>query len=307
MCSSDLGSPLATHSEDSGSSPYFWMLGSAASFSVMGALAHLLREKLIWQFIALTRTSLALLFTLTLTTWAGVPLVFFRPRTLWIRSLAGSVSLVLTFYALTHLPISNALTLTNMFPVWVALLTWPILGLRPTSGVWLAVVSGLCGVVLVQHPELEGGERLGAAAALASSFSTAVAMMGLHRLRTIDPRAIVVHFSAVSTLIVATVCGLTGESPSLSSIASPDVAAMLLTLGLTATIGQIAMTRAFAIGHPPAVAVVGLTQIVFAMGFDVVLWRRTFDAVTLVGIALVVAPTAWLMLQGRFDEPTLDA
>ena len=116
------------------------MLGSAASFSVMGALAHLLREKLSWQFIALTRTSLALLFTLTLTTWAGVPLVFFRPRTLWIRSLAGSVSLVLTFYALTHLPISNALTLTNMFPVWVALLTWPILGLRPTSEIGRAHV-----------------------------------------------------------------------------------------------------------------------------------------------------------------------
>jgi drug/metabolite transporter (DMT)-like permease len=283
------------------------MLASAASFSVMGAIAHTLREELTWQFIALTRTSLALIFTLSLTTWARVPLVFFRPRSLWIRSLSGSVSLVLTFYALTHLPISNALTLTNMFPVWVALLTWPLLGLPPTVGVWLAVVSGLCGVILIQHPQLAGGNQLGAAAALASSFSTAVAMMGLHRLRTIDPRAIVVHFSAVSTAIVAVVCGLTGELPKLASLQTGRMAALLLGLGLTATAGQIAMTRAFALGHPPAVAVVGLTQIVFAMGFDAILWSRTFDGTTLCGIALVVAPTAWLMLHGRFDEPTLDA
>jgi drug/metabolite transporter (DMT)-like permease len=43
------------------------------------------------------------------------------------------------------------------------------------------------------------------------------------------------------------------------------------------------------------VAIVGLTQIVFAMVLDVLLFGRSFGPATLLGISLVVAPTAWLL------------
>jgi drug/metabolite transporter (DMT)-like permease len=58
---------------------------------------------------------------------------------------------------------------------------------------------------------------------------------------------------------------------------------------------QLGMTRAFALGHPSKVAVVGLTQIVFACLFDVIIWKHHFDALTILGILLVIAPTAWLL------------
>ena len=48
-------------------------------------------------------------------------------------------------------------------------------------------------------------------------------------------------------------------------------------------------------GRMAKVAVVGLTQIVFAMAFDVLLWQRSFDPATLLGMGLVMAPTAWMM------------
>ena len=38
-------------------------------------------------------------------------------------------------------------------------------------------------------------------------------------------------------------------------------------------------------------------QIVFALLFDLLLWHRRFDALVLLGIALVVGPSAWLMLR----------
>ena len=57
---------------------------------------------------------------------AGKRLVFFRPRKLWMRSIAGSISLVCGFYAMTHYPVSEVLTLTNMFPLWVAVLSLPL-------------------------------------------------------------------------------------------------------------------------------------------------------------------------------------
>ena len=58
------------------------------------------------------------------------------------------------------------------------------------------------------------------------------------------------------------------------------------------------MTKAFASAAVPSkVSVVGLLQIVFALLFDLLLWQRRFDALVMLGIALVVGPSAWLMLR----------
>src|SRR5258708_5904033 len=102
------------------------MLFGAMAFSVMAALTHALGAQCDWLIIAIVRTALALAFATALTMAAGAKLVFWGPRALWIRSIAGSVSLVCTFYALTQLPIADVLTLTNIFPIWVALLSWPL-------------------------------------------------------------------------------------------------------------------------------------------------------------------------------------
>src|SRR5207253_1566951 len=88
---------------------------------------------------------------------SGTRLVFWKPLSLWVRSIAGSVSLVCTFFALTRLPVSDVLTLSNLFPVWVALLAWPLLHQTPSADVWVAVVSGVCGVVLIQQPHIAAG------------------------------------------------------------------------------------------------------------------------------------------------------
>src|SRR5262249_14555905 len=126
-------------------------------------------------------------------------------------------------------------------------------------------------------------------------FSTAVAMMGLHRLHEIDPRAIVAHFSATSVLFCITSLFVFERAPDpLPSVGSGPVL-MLLGVGVAATIGQLFLTRAFAAGSPAKVSVVALTQIVFAMGIDVLVWQRSFNPATLLGMSLVVGPTACMI------------
>ena len=44
---------------------------------------------------------------------------------------------------------------------------------------------------------------------------------------------------------------------------------------------------------------VGLTQIVFAATFDVYLFNHPVNAMTLLGTALIIAPTAWLLTRPR--------
>jgi drug/metabolite transporter (DMT)-like permease len=281
------------------------MLCGSVAFASMGTLAHVLGNSCDWQVIALARSVLPLALITTLALVSGVRLVFWRPRSLWMRSIAGSVSLVSTFYCLTRLPVSDVFTLTNMFPIWVALLSWPLLGQPPTGAVWLSVISGALGVVLIQQPHFAEGDFT-ALVALGSSLSTAVAMLGLHRLRRIDVRAIVVHFSAVSLMFSAAALFLFDRPAAARADLGGWTLVLLVAVGITATVGQVFLTKAFAAGPPAKVSVVGLTQIVFAMALDVALFGRVFDGMTLLGMLMVMAPTAWLLVsQAWQDEPVL--
>ncbi len=274
--------------------PYLWMLTGSVAFAVMGSLAHGLgRENCDWRVIALVRSFLAFVFAAALTRAAGARFVFRSPAALWVRSLAGSLSLVCTFYALSRLPQSEVLTLTNVFPLWIALLCWPLYGRRPTAPLLLALACGLAGVALVQQPRFAEG-NLGAATALVASMATACSMLGLNRLTALDPRAIVVHFSGVSCL-ACIACMFLFDSRAGLALPGGRGLFMLLGVGLCATSGQLCLTKAFASGPPTRVALVGLTQIPLAMLFDVVVWGHGFGVATLLGTALVLGPTAWVM------------
>jgi drug/metabolite transporter (DMT)-like permease len=185
-----------------------------------------------------------------------------------------------------------------MFPIWVALLSWPMLGEWPSGSVWVAVASGVAGVALIQQSQLEVG-NWAVLTALASSMCTGFAMIGLHRLRDIDPRAIVVHFSAVACLFALAALLFFPPSSRPVQFRPEVIGLMLLALGLSATAGQLLLTHAFANGSPAKVSVIGLTQIVFALLFDVLLFRHPMHPLKLLGMALVLAPCAWLILRRK--------
>lgn len=283
--------------KDHAGQAYLYMLSSSLAFATMGAISHLAGAHTDWQVVALARTLVAFVLTAALALATGVRLVFFRPATLWMRSIAGSVGVLCWFYSLTHLPISTALTLSNTVPVWVTLLAWPILGQRPTIPVWLAIATGIAGVVLIQQPDLSG-DKLAGLLGVGNAVCTSVAMIGLNRLGHVDARAVVTHFSGVSTLFALGFMLLTGSALTPGEMRGGITPLLLVGVGLAGTLGQLAMTRAFALGNASKVSVVSLTQIVFGLAFDLFVWHRSFDLLSILGIFLVIAPSAWLLRHG---------
>jgi drug/metabolite transporter (DMT)-like permease len=251
---------------------------------------------------------------------SGAQLVLWRPAALWLRGCASSISLLCTFYALSQPQISTSevLTLTNTFPIWVALLSWPLLRMRPTLSSWVAALCGVAGVALIQSPHYQGssGATLAIALSMTAALTNAIAMLGLHRIKGVHSWAIVVHYSGVATVFVlgAFVFGsvvsfladqlpmleplgalVDPQLPSLAPLAQTETILLLLGVGVAATLGQVCVTRAFTSGHPTRVSVVGLTQVLFALGLDVLISGATIEVITLCGIVLVLAPTAWMM------------
>lgn len=280
--------------------PALWMLQGALAFAAMGAITSSLRNRCDWLVIALVRVVFMFTTTLMLARASGVRLVFIRPRTLWLRSLAGSFSLVCNFFAMTRLPLGDVLTLTNSYPLWIVLMSAFLLRQTPTVAEGLGVASGLIGVVLIQRPQL-AGDQFASLVALAASVASALAMLGLHRLKGVDPRAIVAHFSGVASLIAGTWLAVRWDHGTIHlSRPDPMTLIMLLGVGVTGTVGQFFLTKAYAAGAPARVSVISLIQVPFGMLFDLAIWGRSMTPLGYLGFCLVLAPTAWLT--GRADE-----
>jgi drug/metabolite transporter (DMT)-like permease len=282
--------------------PYVWMLCGTFSFSIMAVLVEALTRAPApgapplcdWQTASVFRAGLVTIFAAVLAKASGVRLVWFRPARLWVRSVAGSCSMVCAFYAFQKLPSSDVVTLSNTFPIWVMLMSWPLYRQYPGTKTFVAILVGVAGMALVEQPHIESG-NLGVLAALASAWFSAVAMLGLHRLHDIDPRAVVVHFSAVATVFCVGAFLVTPRSQPLERVLEAGVLLKALGIGVSATIGQVFLTLAFGRGAPAKVSVVGLMQIVFVLAFSVWLFDRGVNEWMLVGTALVIAPTAWVL------------
>lgn len=274
--------------------PALWMLYGAFAFAAMSAITSALGARCDWLVIAWVRVAFMFATTVLLARSAGIRLVVLTPGTLWLRSLAGSLSLVCNFFATTRLPLGDVLTLTNAYPLWIVLLSALLLRQLPSLPEILGVASGLIGVALIQRPHLSG-DHLASLVALVGSGATALAMLGLHRLKDVDARAVVAHFSGVASVVAGTWLALRWDRGTIG-LFRPDPATllMLLGVGVTGTVGQFFLTKAYAAGAPARVAAISLTQVLFGMVFDVAIWGRSMTLVGLAGFCLVLAPAAWL-------------
>ena len=289
---------------------YLNMLWGAFAFAAMGAFSHAAGERCSWQLVSVGRTMVMFLIAAALARAAGVKIVFLGGPMLWIRSVAGSIGSVCGLYAVTHLPVSTALTLYNTTPIWITLLSRLFFGQRTSAATWLAALLSVGGIALIQQPNF-GSEGMAGLVALAGALFVSMARLSLNRLRDLDPRAVVTHFSAVSCIATLILLLLTGggtllaqldNAHTLALLAQSNNAhtlALLALAGVSGVIAQWGMTLAYARGHAARIAVVEISQILFALMFDLLIWHRTVNTVSVMGMLLVVAPMAWLLKGDR--------
>jgi len=274
-----------------------YMLLAAASFALMNTLARGLRA-LPWPLLAFSRGLLGLIAALTIARLRGASLRVANRPIMWRRSLFGTTGMVCTFYALTHMPLSDATALLNTTPLWIALIAWWTLGERPSRAVIAALCVASAGVALIERPGVAAGQWTGLVA-LGAGAAGAVAMVSLRRLSGETPEAVVVHFSAVAAGVMGVLSGLWWWRHGAPQGITAAMGAGVLAMGLSATVGQLAMTRAYALDQAARVGAVGWMQVVFALGLDAAVFARLPGAYGRAGIGLLLCAGALLVREAR--------
>jgi drug/metabolite transporter (DMT)-like permease len=276
------------------------MIFGGFAFATMGALTHALGKRIDWIVIAFFRMFLTFIFiTSILVKDRKFPFIL-NNSLLWFRSIVGSVAMLATFYALTKLPISDVAVVTETRPIWVALLAGMILGESTKSKIWISIILSLVGVLLIEKPFFEQ-RNYAVFAALLASVLGAVVMICLRILKEIESKRIVAHFSGTAC-IISLVCLLIFKKDILPGINFDfTTSIMLLGVGIFGTIGQLAMTKAFAIGEAPVVATAGFIKIGFSAVYDILIWNYVFQYSTILGIILILSSTILIFNSNIFN------
>ena len=127
-----------------------------------------------------------------------------------------------------------------------------------------------------------------------------IALIGLHKVKNVDPTAVVAHFSAVSTVVAFSIWATIPTTKMVETDSSSLF--RLVLVGVTAMLGQMFLTKAFAAGRPARVSVVGLSQVAIATGYKWICEGRVPSALGLVGMSLVIGATIWVMLRNVEED-----
>lgn len=202
------------------------------------------------------------------------------------RSVIGFAAIACFFYALTHLPLGTAVTLNYTSSLFFALICIVVLRERPKLLTLLALAVGFSGIVLLLKPTFNAETWLASCVGLLSGLFAGTSLFNVRELGQMgEPEwRTVFWFTGVSTIIGFVVMLFDAIHP-----VTLDNSGILLGLGVSATLGQLAMTRAYKVGSKFLAASFGYFTVVFSVLIGAWLWGDVVHSEALLAIVCIIA------------------
>lgn len=275
------------------------MLVASFVFAIMGVCVKLASATSSTSEIVLARGAVGMLVLFVLARARGLSLRTLYPWHHAWRGFVGVTALWLWFFAIGRLPLATAMTLNYMAPIWIATIVFTLGWWHGTRrfewGLAAAIATSFVGVALLLKPSIHAEQWVGGLTALVSGFLSALAYIQVKKLGQLgEPEFRVVFYFSASGVIAGLLAGLTdtwlrsGELRILHALSATD-ALLLLAIGVTATIAQIAMTRAYRLGAMLVTANLQYTGIVFSSIWGILIWGDRLDLFGWLGIAIILA------------------
>jgi drug/metabolite transporter (DMT)-like permease len=264
-----------------------WMLLAGVLFACMGVFVKLGAAHFTHVELVFYRSffGLLLVYAILRRRQVNVTTAYWRTH-LW-RGLSGTVALALFFYCIAALPLATAVTLNYTAPLFLTILTMLVFKDKFHLPLTFSIGLGFCGVVLLLHPTLERDQLTIGLMGLTSGFLAGVAYLNVKQLGMMGEPATrtVFYFSLTAALGSGAWMLFFGEVHAIA----PRGFAILLGLGATATLAQLAMTHAYRVGRTLVVGSLAYSTIIFASLFGMLLWGETLTAASWLGMAFIVA------------------
>jgi drug/metabolite transporter (DMT)-like permease len=264
------------------------VLLATAVFSLSAAFAKTIGSRIPVAEVILFRNLFALpaLLPMVLTAGGWAALATRNPMSHAARTLFGMIGMIGAFYGYVHLPLATVTALGFTMPLFLTVLSVPLLGERVGWRRGLAVLVGFAGVLLMVRPggEALGGEGLAVLLCLLGSVGWALAMITIRRMGEAGESsvAIVFWFTLGSSLLAGIATVPVWVWPT-------ALEWMLLAgIGLVSALAQVLMTSAYRSGETTLLAPFEYAAILWTTALGAVVWAELPDGWDFAGIAVLV-------------------
>jgi len=199
-----------------------------------------------------------------------------------LRAFASLSAMFCLYYALRHLPLTDAVLLTYTRPLFIPIIVFLWFQQKWTRNTWTGLIIGFLGVLLILRPDkhlLDVASLMGLAAGLLG----AIAFTTIRRLTRTEPsERITFYYMALSLPVASIPLAMQWEKP------TPYGWGFLAVIGLFAVVYQLLLTRAYR--HAKAVKVGSLlySSVAFAYLFDFFLGKKDIPLTAIIGMILIV-------------------
>ena len=249
------------------------MLASTTFFGLMAVTIRLASASLPTFEIAFFRNTFGLLALMPVLYYGRASLHTRQLPRYLLRSAIGIGSMLAGFWAIGHLPLSQAISLSYSTPLFVTI---------------AAVIIGFLGVLLIVRPWSSAFSAGSLVAVLAAVLSAVVAIQ-IKQLSRVDPADTIVFYTYAFWVPLSLV-------PALFVWQSPHGIAWLwlVLTGLFGTGGQLLWTRALRIGDVSALTPISFMQLPLVAVAGYFLFGETISHWTIAGAAVIFAANAYI-------------
>lgn len=255
------------------------------SLATTSTLVKLIHEVNSYQILLCQNLfGLALILMIIFSTGKG--LSFFKAKCyglLFLRSMAGLAAFFLVFISIQHISIADATLLLNTGPLFVPFILWICFGEAISPKLWLGIIPGFLGIVLILKP---GSEifQWHALLPLMSGVSVAIIMIALRRLYMHGEPVlrILLYLFLFASLVCAPLGIQNWKDP------TPHEWLFLSLIGIFSFFSQTAITIAMRYGSAKALAPLCYSSVLFALIYDRLIWGIIPQWISIIGMALVI-------------------
>jgi drug/metabolite transporter (DMT)-like permease len=247
------------------------MLGSTLSFGFMALAIRYATAYVPTQEVAFFRNAFGLLALLPMLLRPGrAPLKTQQLPRYFMRSAIGLASMLCAFWALGHLPMAQAVSLSY------------------SKRRWAAVIIGFIGVLVIVRPGT-GSFSAGSLVAVAAAVLSSVVAIQIKQLTRVDGADTVVFYTYVFWVPLSLIPALfVWQWPS-------GIAWLWLALtGVLGTLGQLLWTRALRLGEVSALTPISFMQLPLVSVMAWLLFNEALDRWTVIGALIILGSNAYI-------------
>ncbi|WP_169566094.1 DMT family transporter [Sneathiella limimaris] len=265
-----------------------WMLFGSLLFSVMSLGVKYAGQHMDSFQIGFFRAFFGLIAVLPFVFYNGILSVRTSRLGLhFVRTLVGITAMLSAYYAITHMPLADAVALSFTRPLFLIILAVLLLGEVVRWRRWTATFVGFIGVVIMMQANADVG--FASAVGLFSAFMVAFVSVFLKKLsQTEGSITIMFYFGLFGTFLTAIPASQVWITPSWEDI--------LVLLGASAfgAGGNFCMIRALRVGEATAVSPFDYMRLIFSGIFAYFLFAEVPTLTMVAGALIIVASTLYI-------------